>query len=71
MTNFPSIGLFPSGTTSPHAFSPFHQPPREMYTMYAALATGSTPSSASTGRSRSTSSLTSSMWPKRSKSAKA
>ncbi|KIM47702.1 hypothetical protein M413DRAFT_439372 [Hebeloma cylindrosporum] len=36
----PTFGFFPTGATSPNAFSGFHQNPRETYTMYSAFAPG-------------------------------
>ncbi|KZT73320.1 hypothetical protein DAEQUDRAFT_721919 [Daedalea quercina L-15889] len=33
----PIASFFPTGPASPHAFSSFHQSPRDGHTMYAAL----------------------------------
>ncbi|EGO31152.1 hypothetical protein SERLADRAFT_376867 [Serpula lacrymans var. lacrymans S7.9] len=33
----PTYGFFPSGPASPHAFSSFHQDPRQTHNMYASL----------------------------------
>ncbi|KAL1694919.1 hypothetical protein GGG16DRAFT_100262 [Schizophyllum commune] len=41
MTNTPSSGLFPSGPTSPNAFTLFHQSPRETHEMFPYATQGS------------------------------
>ncbi|KAL0951856.1 hypothetical protein HGRIS_008516 [Hohenbuehelia grisea] len=33
----PSYSLFPTGQTSPNAFAPFHQSPRDTHAMYASF----------------------------------
>ncbi|KAL1669507.1 hypothetical protein GGF50DRAFT_110216 [Schizophyllum commune] len=52
MTNTPSSGLFPSGPTSPNAFTLFHQSPRETHEIYAALSASTAPSTTSEGRKK-------------------
>ncbi|KAI5829272.1 hypothetical protein K523DRAFT_320734 [Schizophyllum commune Tattone D] len=73
MTNTPSSGLFPSGPTSPNAFTLFHQSPRETHEMYAALSASTAPSTTSEGRARSSSSSSTlaKLWQGRKKGSKA
>lgn len=39
----PTFGFFPTGNTSPNAFSGFHQNPRETHNMYAAFSSSGSP----------------------------
>ncbi|KAI5898931.1 uncharacterized protein SCHCODRAFT_02663757 [Schizophyllum commune H4-8] len=74
MSSPSSLGLFPSGPTSPNAFTLFHQSPRETHDMYAALtATTSSSSPPSDGRARSSSSSSTltKLWRGRNKGSKA
>ncbi|KAJ6601439.1 hypothetical protein DFH09DRAFT_970128 [Mycena vulgaris] len=41
-TAAPAYGLFPTGATSPNAFSPLHQSPRDTHSMYAQFSTPAT-----------------------------
>ncbi|KAL1726689.1 hypothetical protein EV714DRAFT_218830, partial [Schizophyllum commune] len=73
MPNLPSSGLFPSGPTSPNAFTFFHQSPRETHEMYAALSSPMVPSTTPDGRARSSrsSSTLAKLWRGRDKGSKA
>ncbi|KAI4526954.1 hypothetical protein K525DRAFT_187876 [Schizophyllum commune Loenen D] len=73
MSSTPSSGLFPSGPTSPNAFTLFHQSPRETHEMYAALSSPTSAPNSPDGRARSSSSSSalSKLWRGRNKGSKA
>ncbi|KAF8978294.1 hypothetical protein BDQ17DRAFT_1440164 [Cyathus striatus] len=39
----PTFGFFPTGATSPNAFAPFHQSPRDKHAMYSAFTSAAAP----------------------------